>query len=143
MEENCMAKIDNNSPFGDGSYLNKLKKVKLDPTRQNLKPLPEGLSIEQIITQLVKEGNELLEAEAKTKPSVKSTPESKAALEDALGKMSDNPYIRARVQLLRKMTPEARSVIEKMEKGTLAKDHRYDDFCNMVTRLGDKLSSNN
>ena len=126
-------------------YMEKLQKVKLDPSRKNLKPVDPKLTFEQYLAQCLKEGEELLAAEEKSKPapSVKSTPKSKQALDDALGKMSDNPYIRARTQILRKMTAEKRSVIEKMEKGTLPKDSRYDAFCNEVGVLGDKLSSNN
>ena len=65
------------------------------------------------------------------------------ALEDALAKMSDNPYIRARVEILKKMGAIARSVIEKMEKGELPKDDRYDKFCKAVAVRGDQISSTN
>ena len=87
----------------------------------------------------------LLEAEEKNPkaPSVKTTASKSVVLEEALGKMSDNPYVRARIQILNKMKPEARSVIEKMEKGTLPQDRRYDEFCKEIRILGDKLSSKN
>lgn len=125
-------------------YMDKLKKVKLDPSRKNLKPVDPKLTFEQYLVQCLKEGEELLAAEEKAKPSVKPTPaQSKKVLDDALGKMSDNPYVCARIQILTKMKPEARSVIEKMEKGTLPKDSRYDQFCKEIGKLGDKLSSNN
>lgn len=126
-------------------YMDKLKKVKLDPSRKNLKPVDPKLTFDQYLAQCLKEGAEMLEAEEKAKPSVKPTPLAKTSkkLEDALGKMSDNPYVRARTQILGKMKPEARSVIEKMEKGTLPKDSRYDSFCKEVGILGDKLSSKN
>lgn len=125
-------------------YMEKLNKVKLDPSRKNLKPVDPNLTFEQYLNQCLKEGEALLAAEEKAKPSVKKpTAQSKKVLDDALGKMSDNPYIRARTQILTKMKPEARSVIEKMEKGTLPKDSRYDEFCKEIGKLGDKLSSNN
>lgn len=126
-------------------YLDKLKKVKLDPSRKNIKPRPPGLTEEQYLYLAIQEGHELLAAEAKTKPSV-TPPQSvkpSPALEDALAKMSDNPYIRARADILNRMGPKARSVIEEMEKGTLKKDERYDKFCQAVTVLGDKLSAKN
>ncbi len=130
------------SNFDD--YMSKLKKVKLDPSRKNLKPVDPSLTFEQYLAIAIKEGEELLALEEKAKkPSVKPAPKSTAALEDALGKMSDNPYVRARIQVLQKMKPEARSVIEKMEKGTLPKDSRYDTFCKDVGILGDQLSSKN
>ena len=136
--------IERNSVSNYDEYMDKLKKVKLDPSRKNLKPVDPKLTFEQYLVQCIKEGEELLAAEEKAKPSVKPTPaQSKKVLDDALGKMSDNPYVCARIQILTKMKPEARSVIEKMEKGTLPKDSRYDQFCKEIGKLGDKLSSNN
>ena|ERR1039458_10122780 len=134
-----MAKSDSSNTFGDFS-----KKIKLSPDRMNLKPVSQSLSFDECLSKALREGYALLEEEAKTPPknsvkppaSVKHSP----ALEDALGKMSDNPYVRARIEVLNKMTPAARSVIEKMEKGELTKDSRYDTFCKAVTILGDSLS---
>lgn len=139
-----MAKSDTSSPFGD---FFKKKKIQLSPDRQNLKPVDPSLTFEQYLAIAIKEGEALLAAEEKTKPknsvkpagSVKPSP----ALEDALAKMSDNPYVRARVEILTKMGPTARSVIEKMEKGELSKDDRYDKFCKAVTVRGDQISSQN
>lgn len=123
-------------------YMEKMKKVKLDPSRKNLKPVDPKMTFEQYLNQCIEEGEELLAAEGKNKPAPAMKPQSKKVLDDALGKMSSNPYIRARTQILTKMTPEKRSVIEKMEKGNLPTDSRYDEFCKEVTRLGDNLSSN-
>jgi parvulin-like peptidyl-prolyl isomerase len=138
-----MAKNDNNPPFDD--YSKKLKKVKLSPDRQNLKPVDPKLTFEQYLSQCIQEGNALLAAEEKTpKNSVKAPGSVKpSVLEDALSKMSSNPYIKARAQVLKKMSPDARSVIEKMEKGELTKDTRWDTFSKAVALLGDKLSENN
>lgn len=122
------------SNFDD--YESKLKKVKLDPSRKGLKPDPAWWTFEEQLAHAVADGLKLLEAEEKAGPkSVKSSP----ALEDALGKMSANSYVRARTRILTKMTELARGIIEKMEKGLLPKDHRYDTFVKQVTRLGDQL----
>jgi hypothetical protein len=122
--------------FGDFS-----KKMKLPKDRQNLKPVNQTWTFDQHLSYALQEGYAILEAEGTgsvTKPdSVKPSP----ILEDALAKMSSNPYIRARVEILNKMTPLARSVIEKMENNTLPKDHRYDTFCKAVTIKGDQISS--
>src|ERR1035441_4797543 len=120
-----MAKSDSSNTFGDFSG-----KIKLSPDRMNLKPVSQSLSFDECLSKALQEGYALLEEEAKTPPknSVKTPASVKRSpvLEDALAKLSDNPYIKARVQLLNKMSPAARSVIEKMEKGELTKDARYD-----------------
>lgn len=123
------------SNFDD--YNSKLKKVKLDPSRKGLKMDPPHWTFEEQLAHAVADGFKLLEAEEKSKAKPSPSP----VLEDALGKMSDNPYVRARTQILTKMTPTARSVIEKMEKGTLDKDSRYDTFVKQITQLGDKLDA--
>ena len=126
--------------FGDFA-----NKIKLPKDRQNLKPVNQSLTPDQYLCQALQEGYALLEAEGsgsvKPKASVKPSP----ILEDALAKMSTNPYVRARIEILNKMTPIARSVIEKMEKGVLPKDIRYDTFCKAVSIKGEQiyLSSNN
>ena len=135
-----MAKSDNSNTFGDFS-----KKVKLSPDRLNLKPVNPKLTFEQYLLIAVKEGHALLDAEEKN-PSKKPEPfkQPSPVLNDALGKMSDNPYIRARTQILTKMSPAARAVIEDMERiGGNTCNPTYDKFAKSVTLLGDKLSSNN
>lgn len=122
------------SNFDD--YESKLKKVKLDPSRKNLKPDPAHWTFEEQLAHALADGLKMLEAEEKAKPKPAAP---SPVLEDALGKMSANPYIRARTQLLIRMTPTTRSVIEKMEKGLLDKDHRYDTFVKQVAKFGDKL----
>jgi len=115
-------------------------------------PRPKGLSDDQYLIHALKEGYALLAAESKpsttthTTSSVKTAPKTDSVkpaqkLEDTLAAKSDNPYIRARSAVLTQMLPGARSVIEKMEAGTLTKDARYDMFLKEVTALGDKLSN--
>jgi hypothetical protein len=64
------------------------------------------------------------------KPSVKPTP-------------ATNPYLTARTNVLSEMTDKEKLLIEKMEKGTIPKDSRYDTFVGQVARLGDQLSAAN
>ena len=88
----------------------------------------------------------MIEAEENTKTSVKK-PESfaqpKEKLQDALGKMSDNPFVKARTKVLQKMAPKARAAIEEMERIGNTCNSTYDTFCKAVTNLGDKLSGMN
>ena len=122
-------------------YLDKLKKVKLDPSRKNLKPRPSGLTDEQYLTLAIKEGHELLGADSvKPTPSVK---ESNSELQSALAKMSTNPYARAQAELLDKLPPKARSVMEDMINNAIPRDDRYDKFMRQVISIGNKLSGNN
>lgn len=123
--------------------------------RGTITPRPVGLTEEQYLIYALKEGYALLEAESKPahpktfgekppKPSVKPATNPEASkVQDALAKMSDNPYVRARQTILTKMSATDRSAIEKMENGTLTKDHRWVIFCREVAELGDKLSSKN
>jgi hypothetical protein len=140
MERNCMAKSDPSNTFGDFS-----KKIKLDPSRQNLKPVDPNWSFEKHLSYALQEGYALLEEDAKKAPkaSVTTPATPSPVLEDALAKMSDNPYVKARVQLLNKMTPKARDIIEKMERNEMERDTRWDTFSKAITILGDKLSSGN
>jgi hypothetical protein len=141
MERNFMAKKDNDGLFND--FFNQMKKVKLSPDRQNLKPVDPSLTFEQYLAIAIKEGEALLAAEekAKAKSSVKPEPlaQPSAKLQEALAKMSDNPYVRARIEILNKMGPTARSVIEKMEKGDIPKDGRYDTFCKAINARGEQI----
>jgi hypothetical protein len=132
-----MAKSDNSAPFGDFS-----KRMKLSPDRQNLKPVDPKLTPEQYLMIAIKEGNALLNAEAKNSENSVKTPSKpdSVKLANKLGEMSTNAYVRARTEILNRMTPESRRIIEKMERGELTKDKRYDMFCKAVTIKGDELS---
>src|ERR1035438_5990956 len=106
-----MAKSDSSNTFGDFS-----KKIKLFPDSMNLKPVNQSLSFDECLSKALQEGYALLAAEEKN--SVK--------LENKLGETSKNAYVRARSEVLNKMSPAARAVIEKMERGDLTKDTRWD-----------------
>ncbi len=122
-------------------YQEYLDKIKLTPMSRFNLPQPDH---EETLGELVAEGRKLL-GEADPKPTVKKTikADDKKKLESKLASTSDNPYIRARIQILNKMDALARGVIEKMEKGELPRDRRYEEFTKAVTTLGDQLSANN
>jgi DNA-nicking Smr family endonuclease len=111
------------------------------------------LNEEQYLLYALKEGYALLAAEAKkvvpTHPeraptnSVTPPPIPAAKLQDALAATSKNPYVRARQTILTQMTTAQRNIIERMERGELEKDKRYDLFCDQISTLGDKMSGLN
>jgi len=115
--------------------------------RRNLPPVNQKLTPQQHFLQALKEGHELLDAEeksAKLPPTSSVTPPSvtppPSKVQDALGKASPNPYIKARATLLEQMLPSYRIVIEKMENNELTRDKRYDKFIKELIALGDSLS---
>jgi hypothetical protein len=139
-----MAKSTNNDGFED--YANKLKKVKLDPSRQNLKLDPPGWTLEEKLAHALADGYKALDTEEKAKGSVKApqSPKSDSVkLENKLGEMSKNSYVRAREEVLKKMKPETRAIIEKMERNEMERDSRWDTFCKAVTIKGDQISNGN
>lgn len=87
---------------------------------------------QETIDELIAEGNRLLEEDAKkskTSPKVKSkTPPS------------NNPYVRARNQILSEMDPEKRKLIERLEKEGNKDCSQYKDFIEQIRKLGDQLS---
>ena len=135
-----MAKNDNNSTFGDFT-----KKVNLSPDRKNLKPRPQGLTEEQYLSIALQEGYALLEEDEKN--SVKTPPSASKSdsvkLDNKLGEMSTNAYVRARIEVLGKMNPKTRATIEEMERIGNTCNPTYNKFVEAVTILGDKLSSSN
>lgn len=133
-----MAKSDNNNTFGDFS-----KKVKLDPTRQNLKPVDPKLTFDQYLRIAIREGNELLDAEKKNSTKTPSVTKPSLTLENALAALSTNPYIKARAEILKELSPLTRTAIEQMEKNEIPKDARWNSFCQAVQVRGDKISSKN
>ena len=129
-----------------------MKPIELDPSRQNMKPRPSGLTDEQYLIVALKEGYALLEAESKTPPkcSVKKPldPALKpvnlnSKVQDALAKTSTNPYVKARIEIMEKLTAKARAAVEGMEDGSIPKDKNYQRFIEQVMDLGDKYSGLN
>lgn len=125
-------------------YEEYLNAVKLTPMSRFNLPTPMH---EETLSELVVAGYKILEAEAKAKGGIPPVPtkpvppkDDMKRLESQMASTSDNPYIKARIQILNKMTPIARGIIEKMEKGELPKDSRYDSFAQAVANLGDKFS---
>ena len=117
-----------------------MKPIELDPSRQNLKPRPKGLTDQEYFMVALKEGHALIAVDEKNPSVTPASAKTISKLQNALAKLSDNPYVRARAQLLEKMRPTLRADIEKMEAGALPKDDRFNTFCRSVTELGDKLS---
>ena len=141
LDERFMAKSDPSNTFCDFS-----KKIKLDPSRQNLKPVDPKLSFDQYLSQSLQEGYALLEAEAKSKPVQKASTTAplksdSVNLENKLGETNKNAYVRARSEILKKLNPESRAIIEKMERNELEKDLRWDRFCKEIRIRGDELSN--
>jgi hypothetical protein len=66
---------------------------------------------------------------------------SKKKLESVLGEHDKNPYIRARIRVLKDIDPLRRKNIEEMERTGKTNNHQYQDFVKMVTTLGDKFSN--
>lgn len=138
-----MAKTDTNNTFGDFS-----KKIKLSKDRQNLKPVNPKLSFDQYLSHALQEGYAILEAEGSgsvkpkdsVKPSATAPKSDSVKLENKLGEISKNAYVRARTVVLNKLKPEVKAIIEKMEKEELPKDTRWDTFCKAITKLGDDFS---
>lgn len=121
-------------------YEDKLRKVKLSDglySRKNL-PIPDH---EETIAELVKEGERLIAEEEKLRQRNVITETRR--LETKLGTTSSNPYIRARCDIISKMSKDKAKLIEDMESGIKPKDHRYDTFVKEVAALGDKLSAAN
>jgi hypothetical protein len=114
-------------------------------------PRPAGLTEKQYLIHALKEGYKLLTEDAKPAPpnafgnkvatKVDSVKPEPSKVQDTLAMKSTNPYVRARQTILTQMTTAQRNTIERMERGELEKDNRYDIFIREVTALGDKLSN--
>lgn len=121
--------------------------MKTDNNTENLRRYQEHLreigsltppDHEQTIDELAAEGMKLLEVEANQKPH---PPSSKKVLENALGAMSKNPYIRARLKVLHNLPAWRKAEIERMEKTGDTQNKYYQEFVKMVTDMGDSLSA--
>ena len=129
-----MAKKNNKPNLSD--YLKNINsRDKLDiPTKED----------KVTITDLIKEGNKLLEEEEKLKGKVAVVVDDKKKLDTALSTSSTNPYIKARIKVLNDWLKNPATAwlaheIEAMEAGTYPKDRHYDEFVRMVRELGDTI----
>lgn len=86
------------------------------------------------ISELVAEGERLLKEEAL---QFKSQVISKEKLETKIETLSSNPYVKARIEILNKMTPFHRREIEVMEKEGNINNRFYEEFCHNVRLLAD------
>lgn len=75
------------------------------------------------ITQLIEQGNKML-ADEKKSPVATSM---------------DNPFFRARIQILAKYPAWRKSEIERMERDNNKDNRYYDEFVREVAALGDTL----
>lgn len=88
-------------------------------------------SKEPTIQELINQGNILL-----AKDNVKT---SVSELKNAIVDDKTNPFLRARIQILKGMNAFQRNEIEMMER-TNYKDNRwYDEFCHQVRLLGESF----
>ena len=69
--------------------------------------------------------------------SVKETPKASAPV---VVEKSTNPYVMARMQVLKELPAWKRHEIEDMEKNKNTRNQHYQDFVKSVAQLGDKLS---
>lgn len=104
---------------------------------------PPNLPDDELIRFLAAEGTKLLATEPK-KPRVmpkEAVAKEKAKLEDVLGITSKNPYIRARVAVLRKYPEWRRNEIRNMEQSGNLNNKFYAEFVKDVAELGDQFSN--
>ena len=106
---------------------------------ENLKPMVNQPTNDMnlLMNHLAAEGKVLLERE-ETNPQKKFVSKT---LEDTLGQNSKNPYIRARIQVLKDLDPMRRREIAEMEVNGNTDNFRYNDFVKMVRTLGDRFSN--
>jgi hypothetical protein len=105
----------------------------------NKLPIPDH---EETIAELVAEGERLLALEEKAKkPEVKVVAEAvdeSERLDSVMASKSTNPYVQARAEVLKKLSPSLRKKIEDMEKSGDRDNTIYKDFCSKVSEYADK-----
>lgn len=126
----------NSNPYND--FMAEIAKTKGKHLSRFGLPRTAGI---QSFDELIADGNKILEEEQKLQNPCQEIPIKNKP--STLDTHSTNPYVKARNDILNEMTPEKRNVILKMENGQLEKDSRYENFCNDIRKLGDKLSNNN
>lgn len=106
-----------------------------DPmSRTNLQPQPKELTL----SQLVEEGNRLLEMEEKYKKSAPKPTGKTSSVET-----SENPYVIARNQILKEMDEFHREEIKEMEASGNINNRFYDEFVKKVRIRGEEIEKKN
>ncbi len=103
---------------------------------------PPNIPDDELIRFLAAEGDKLIAAEPKKLRVIpkEAMAKEKVKLEDVLGLTSKNPYIRARVAVLRKYPEWRRNEIRDMEQHGNIHNKQYAEFVQEVAELGDKFS---
>ena len=108
----------------------------------NLKPQKLPKDPNEVLKQLAREGQALLDREAlnQCKQSLPVTSAPSKELEHALASKDANPYIRARAQVLKDLPEVKRQRILDMEQSGKIDNGTYQEFVRMVRKLGDGFS---
>lgn len=129
-------------------YMAQVLKTKNKPLSRFNLPTPDH---EETPLELVTEGLRILEQEEKPFSKIVDmapktstpTPDQTKELESKLASISNNPYVRARNEILDGLKEDTRKMILRMEAGKMEKNSQYDDFIKSIHRRGDQLSANN
>ncbi len=124
-----------NDEIGNTELNEILKKVKLPNGRGTL-PIPDH---EETLTELIQEGQRLLDAEEKKKTR-KSAKKGSVKQKKISKNFETNPYYMAKQILLAGEYKQMKLVIEQMDKGEIPKDRMYNEFVKAIAFLGDKMS---
>lgn len=118
-----------------GKKLSELARLELKNHAAKRNPLSPASAEPVTISQLVAEGDRIIQKEAEEQVRKMSTAEESS---------SQNPYARARINILKKMPEWRRKDIAEMEKTGDLNNHMYDLFVKEVEKegdlLGDKIS---
>ena len=122
-----MAKMNNDNLKKLKEKLQELAKLEI----QRKTSAPATLATPVTISQLVAEGDRIIQEEAEEQVKKMSTAEEIS---------SKNPYIKGRIDVLKKYPAWKRNEITEMEKNGNINNHSYDRFVKDVEEAGDKLS---
>jgi len=106
-------------------YINNLK-------QRGYKNLPPESDLNQTLTDAIKEGDNLLELEEKSKNSLNTNSSTPT---------STNPYRKAWIKIVSEMDAEKKRFIERLQKEGKLDSYQYEDFIKQVAKLGDEYSN--
>jgi hypothetical protein len=109
-------------------------KTKLRYPNDQYIQIPAATPIEQVIKIL------LGPPDLTTEVILSAPKDEKTKLNQKLAENDKNCYVRARAEIISKLTKSAREKIEKMEATKDIENREYKDFLKKITDLGDKLS---